>query len=167
METELINRVANSQLITINLEDFLSNLPVVVFDIKDQLYMGLMLKEGDFRSFLKAHDWQQYADKAVTITCTTDAIVPTWAYMLVATYLSPVAKFIYFGTEADLQQQMLKHNLDTLDIEQYRDQKVVIKGCFNKSVPVWAYVDLTKRLTGVAQKIMYGEPCSTVPLYKR
>lgn len=167
MEAELKNRVASSSLITINLEDFLLKFPVVVFDIKEQLYMGFVLKENDFRTYLKTHDWQQYAGKAVIITCSTDAIVPTWAYMLVVTYLVSIANFIHFGVEETLRLSYLRHQIDTFDIEPYRDQKVVIKGCANKDVPVWAYVELTVRLTGVAQKIMYGEPCSTVPIYKR
>lgn len=167
MEAELTNRVANSTLITINLEDFLPTIPIAVFDLKEQLFMGLVLKEADFRSFLKTHDWQQYWEKAVAITCSADAIIPTWAYMLVVSYLVPVASFIHFGTAETLPQDYLRHQLNNLVVEPYKDQKIVIKGCANKAVPVWAYLVLTQKLTGVAQKIMYGEPCSTVPIYKR
>ena len=129
--------------------------------------MGLILREKDFREFVKAHDWAQYAGKNVAITCTEDAIVPAWAYMLIANKLSPYAKEVVFGDAAVLETVLFERAMAKLDVEQYRDQRVVIKGCGDTEVPVSAHVELTRKLTPVAKSIMFGEPCSTVPIYKR
>ncbi len=164
---EIENKVANSSLITLNLEEMLDEAPQQLIDIKEQLYMGLMLKEKEFRDFIKTHYWQQYKDKNVAITCSTDAIVPTWAYMLVANKLSGIAKNVVFGTLETLQQVLFETSINALDLTPYKDQRVVVKGCSDKPVPVSAYVAITAKLTPVVKSLLFGEPCSTVPVYKR
>ena len=129
--------------------------------------MGLMLKEKEFRDFVKTNDWSQYQDCYVAITCSADAIVPTWAYMLVGAKLSGIAKTVVFGNSDLLEFSLYKAAIDRLEMEDYRDQRVVVKGCSKRPVPVSAYVYLTEKLTPVVKSIMYGEPCSTVPVYKK
>jgi Protein of unknown function (DUF2480) len=167
METEFINRVANSALVTLNLEEFIHPGERVIYDIKENLFHGLMLREKDFREFLKNHDWTQYTGQNVAIICSADAIVPTWAYMLLASKLEPHAHRYIFGDLFALEQALFHDALAAIDIEEYRDAKVVIKGCGNLPVPTAAYVEVMHRLLPVASSVMYGEPCSTVPLYKR
>ncbi|MGA0556073.1 DUF2480 family protein [Larkinella sp. VNQ87] len=168
METqEIVNRVAKSGLVTLDLEDYYHAGERVVYDLKDNLFMGLILKEKDFREFLKAHDWSQYAGKNVAITCSEDAIVPTWAYMLLTLYLEPHAHLIVFGSLEDLEEKLYFDAIARINIEDYRDARVVVKGCSKVPVPTAAYVEVARRLRPVAQSIMFGEPCSTVPLYKR
>jgi hypothetical protein len=161
------NKVDKSGLITLNLEDFYLKGERVVLDIKDQLFQGLILREKDFREFVKDHDWQQYLDKYVAITCTVDAIVPTWAYMLIATSIEPYAKRFVFGDLKVLETVLFLEQLKELDVNQYKDERVIIKGCNKYPVPESAYVELARLLRPVAKSIMYGEACSTVPLYKK
>ena len=164
---EIVNRVSKSKLVTIDLEDYLQDSAEVVgIDISDQLHMGIVLKESEFREFIKEKDWGQYKGKAVAIYCSTDAIIPTWTYMLLAIALSPYAVKVFFGREEKLREALLEEAIDAIRVEEYRDAKVVIKGCSVQAVPVSAYVKLTEKLTPVVKSIMYGEPCSTVPLYK-
>ena len=163
----LVNRVANSSLITINLEDYFPDIPISEFDLKDYLFQGLILKEKEFREALKAHDWVQYEDNHLAVFCSTDAIVPIWAYMLVATSAKPFAKSIFQGTPEELLKKLYTQALDRLTFEQYQDQRIVIKGCSDKPVPPAAYLEIAARLQPYAQSIMYGEPCSTVPIFKR
>lgn len=163
----LVNRVANSPIKTINLEDYFPKQDVVVFDIKDYLYMELMLKEKDFRTALKAHDWDQYGGKVVCVYCSTDAIIPMWAYMLVATYLNGKAHDVYQGSRDAYIQNYYREQIRQLPVDGYLDKPVVIKGCSDKPVPAAAYMELTLRVQAVAKSIMFGEPCSTVPVYKR
>lgn len=167
METEIVNRVASSPLITINLEDFYHPGERVVFDMKECLFMGLILKEKDFREFVKTHDWAQYAGKNVAITCTADAIVPTWAYMLVADKLQPFAHFFTFANLEGLENALFQQALANFDAAEYTGKPVVIKGCFDKPVPPGAYVEITRLLAPHVKSLMYGEPCSTVPIFKR
>ncbi len=167
METEFVNRVANSSLVSLNLEDFIHPGERVVYDIKDNLFHGLMLREKDFREFIKTHDWAQYAGQNVAIICSTDAIVPTWAYMLLATKLHPHASRYVFGDLFALEQALFHDALTALNVEEYRDAKVVIKGCGHLPVPTAAYVEVVRRLLPVASSVMYGEPCSTVPIWKK
>jgi hypothetical protein len=164
---EIINKVAQSGLITFNLEDYYDKNERVVFDIKECLFMGLILREKDFREFVKTNDWEKYRDKNVAITCTADAIVPTWAYMLIAGKLSGIANYYFFGDLNNLENSLFQKALSGIDIESYRDKKIVIKGCGNLPVPINAYVEISRLLLPVANSIMYGEPCSTVPVYKR
>ena len=163
----LINRVAGSGLITLKLEDFFPEGEVAVFDLKDYLFMELILKEKDFREALKQHDWQQYQDKILLVFRSTDAIIPVWAYMLVATYAQPYARDMFQGTQEAFYQAAFLRALGSFDPRAYADQRVVIKGCSDKPVPAAAYLELTKLLRPYAQSILFGEPCSTVPIFKR
>jgi len=164
---EIVNRVANSSLVTFDLEALYTPGIRVTYDIKDHLFQGLILREKDFRDHIKSHDWSDYQDKFVCIVCTADAIVPTWAYMLLAVALKPYAKKIFFGPEEELEKGLFHEKLADIDWEQYRGAKVVVKGCSDVQVPVSAYVEATSQLSSVAASVMYGEPCSTVPIYKR
>lgn len=167
MEKPLVNRVAQSSLKTVNLEDYFPAGDIVSFDMKDYLFMEMVLKEKDFRVSMKEHDWSQYDDKHLAVHCSTDAIIPVWAWMLVTTNARPYAKNIFMGTEALFIQQHYIDVLGQLDYSVYNDQRVVVKGCSDRPVPPSAYLELTKHLTPVAKSIMYGEPCSTVPIYKK
>ncbi|GAB3324076.1 DUF2480 family protein [Larkinella ripae] len=168
METELIvNRVAKSGLVSLDLEDYYHPGERLVYDLKDNLFMGLILKEKDFREFLKSHDWSQYAGKNVAVICSEDAIVPTWAYMLLTIHLEPHASTVVFGSLPDLEEKLYFDAIARINIEDFRDSRVVVKGCSNVPVPTAAYVEITRRLRPVVQSILFGEPCSTVPLYKR
>ena len=167
IQENIVNKVAQSGLVTLDPASFYPQGERVVYDIKDNLYMELILREKDFRDFVKNHDWTQYRDKNVAITCTADAIVPAWAYMLIANRMAPYAREVVFGDTAVLETVLFEKAMAGFDAEQYRDQRVVIKGCGDIDVPVSAYVELTKQLTPVAKSIMFGEPCSTVPIYKR
>lgn len=164
---EIVNKVAQSALTTIDLEQYYPQGETVVFDMKDHLFMELILKEKDFRAALPALDWEIYRDKNVAITCTADAIVPLWAYMLVASYLEPVAKFYAFGDAEFVHKTMYLKNIAAIDPAQFQDQRIVVKGCGDKTVSEAAYVEITRVLRPVAKSIMYGEPCSTVPVYKK
>ena len=164
---DFINRVAQSALVTLNLEEFIHSGERVVYDIKDNLFQGLMLREKDFRAFVKDHDWSQYDGQNVAVICSADAIVPTWAYMVLAGKLQGHAHRYVFGDLAALEQDLFHEAIMGIDAEQYRDAKLVIKGCGEKPVPTYAYVAIMQKLLPVASSIMYGEPCSTVPLYKR
>jgi len=166
LENEIVNKVANSGLITIDLEEFYQPGERVVLDIKPLLFHELILKEKDFREFIKNEDWANYKDKFVAITCSNDAIIPTWAYMLLTVSLEPFAKKIVFGNLETLETVLYTEKLSQFNIQQFKDAKVVIKGCGNLPVPKNAYVELTRLLRPIVKSMMYGEPCSTVPLYK-
>ena len=167
MSEEIVNRVANSGLITFNLEDLFPEGERVLYDIKDNLWQEIALKEKDFREFVKEHDWSQYQDKYVAIYCSVDAIVPTWAYMLLTIKLAPFAKKVVFGGLNELENVLFDEALSKVNTDDYIDARVVIKGCSGKAVPASAYVRITEILQPVAKILMYGEPCSTVPLYKK
>jgi hypothetical protein len=167
IQENIINKVAQSGLVTLDPASFYPSGERVVYDITDNLFHGLILKEKDFREFVKEHDWTQYQDKNVAITCTADAVVPAWAYMLLANRMAPYAKDIVFGDAAVMETVLFDKAMAGTDLEQYRGQRVVIKGCGDTEVPVSAYVELTKRLTPIVKSLMFGEPCSTVPIYKR
>lgn len=164
---ELVNKVAQSGLITLDLEDFFPKEAISAFDIKEFLFRGLILKELDFRAALKAHDWSAYKDKTVAVFCSTDAIIPQWAFMLVGTYLSAQTTEIYFGTTEDVEQKLFLLNLKNIDATKYIDEKIIIKGCGTKTVTGEAYLEITKKLQPVVKSLMFGEACSTVPIYKR
>jgi hypothetical protein len=167
MDTPLINRVADSGIITLNLELFYPKFKIQGFDIKDFLFMELVLKEKDFRLALKELDWEKFRDDIVLIYCSTDAIVPVWAYMLISSHLTGVAQEIYSGSKSEFLTYHFIKVLDQIDYSQYDEKRVVIKGCSDKPVPPSAYAYLTEKLKPHAQSIMYGEPCSTVPIFKR
>lgn len=167
MTGAITNRVAESGIITLNLENYFPKDKVVVFDLKDYLFMGLILKEKDFRETLKTLDLGSYQNKIVALTCSADAVIPMWAYMLVAGILQPVAKEIIFGNEEFANSSILLKNISTIDSSEFIDKRVVIKGCGEVPVPEAAYIEVTKLLRPVAKSIMYGEPCSTVPVFKK
>ena len=167
MENELLNKVSESALVTINLEDYYPKEEVAVFDLKDYLFMGLILKEKDFREALKILDLAPYTAKEVAVTCSADAVIPMWAYMLVASVLQPVAKEVVFGTEEEIKKQLLLSNISALPANEFADKRIVIKGCGDLPIGEAAYLLATKILRPVAKSIMYGEPCSTVPIFKK
>ncbi len=167
MENEIINKVANSTLVTFDLQELSPDEMLAEIDLKEILFQELILREKDLRDFIKAHDWEQYRSKNVSIYCSNDAIIPTWAYMLLGVALTPVANKVVFGNRDVLLTTLFKEKLDRVDWEKFRDAKVVIKGCSDVHVPESAYVEATIRLRPVAASIFYGEPCSTVPLFKR
>lgn len=167
MEEVFVNKVAESGLITIDPAGFLPAGETVIFDLKSFLFMGLILKEKDFREALKATDWETYRDKNVAVTCSADAIIPVWAYMLIASYLEPVARNLVMGNEQELQKQLFLKNLAAIDLQQYVDKKIVIKGCGDIAIGDYVYMEITRLLRPVVRSIMYGEPCSTVPIYKK
>ena len=167
MSEVFVNKVANSGLITLDLEKFLPVVETATFDLKDHLFMGLILKEKDFREALKNLDWSVYQDKNVALICSVDAIIPMWAYMLVTSYLQPVAKNVFAGSEAEMQKHLFLKNMAAINPEEYTDQRVVVKGCGDIPIDNFAYTEITRILTPVAKSIMYGEPCSTVPIYKK
>jgi len=167
MEDAIINKVAQSALVTLDLEKFYPSGEVVTFDVKDYLFMELILKEKEYRETLKSLDWSIYENKNVAITCSADAIIPLWAYMLAVAYLQPFAKDIEFGTADEAFKILFLKNLQQIDPKEFEDKRVVVKGCGEKKIPENAFVEITKILRPVAKSIMYGEPCSTVPIYKR
>lgn len=166
-EKEIVNRVASSSIRTFDLEELYVPGERVLLDIKDQLYQGMILREREFREYIKTHQWQAYAGKFVAVTCSVDAIVPTWAYMLLASVLEPVVRSVAFGDLEDLEVKIFYDALARIDWQQYKDAKVVIKGCSKVEVPTAAYIEATSRLRPLAASIMFGEPCSTVPVYKK
>jgi hypothetical protein len=167
MEEPIINKVAASALITLNPEEYYPKGEMVLFDLKEYLYMGMIIKEKEFREALKNVDWEKYRDKNVAITCTADAIIPVWAYMLATSYLQPVAKEVVVGNEKELFRTLFTKNLMQINPQDYAGKKIVIKGCGETPIEEYVYAEITRLLRPVAQSIMYGEPCSTVPIYKK
>ena len=165
MEQEIRNKVDESGLKQFDLESLYQPGDRVLFDMKDWLFEGLILKEKDFRERIKSHDWNFYRDKFVAVTCSADAIVPTWAFMLAAAQLEPVARKVIAGDLKKLEEVLFHDAIHKMDADDFRGQKVVIKGC-SDHVPLSAYVDLTEFLRPLVKSMMYGEPCSTVPVYK-
>ncbi len=167
MEKEIVNRVAQSKLVTFDLEELYPEGRRVVLDIKDWLYEGFILREKEFRKSLEDHDWATYKDAYVALTCSTDAIVPGWAFMLVASKLAPYTKKVVVGSLEDLETSLYQNILENLDVSEFKDLPVIIKGCSNKPVPENAYIMAMSKIQQVAKSVMYGEACSAVPLYKK
>jgi hypothetical protein len=167
MGETIINKVTESGLVTLDLEQYYPREEVMLFDFKDFLFMGLILKEKDFREALKKLDWEIYKDKNVGVVCSADAIIPPWAYMLAGSYLQPVAKDVVLGDEKEIRKTIFLKNIQKIDVNQFSDQRIVIKGCGETPIGEFAYMEITKLLRPVAKTIMYGEPCSTVPIYKK
>ena len=167
MSEAIVNKVANSGLITVDLEKYLPKDDIMTFDLGDHLFMGLILKEKDFREALKNLDWSIYQDKYVAITCSADAVIPAWAYMLVVTYLDSIAKDSYVGTAGEMQKHLFIKNIAAIDLNEFAGQRIVVKGCGDVNIESFAYAEITKVLQPAVKSIMYGEPCSTVPVYKR
>ncbi len=167
IQENIVNKVAQSGLVTIDLAKYAPTAPIIIYDIKENLFHGLILKEKDFREFIKTHDWSQYAGKHIGIVCSADAIVPTWAYMLLTNKLVEHALSVHFGDEDSVRQDLFEQELGRLDYSVYQDERIVVKGCGDIYVPESAFVTFTAQLSKVAKSIMYGEPCSTVPVFKR
>ena len=167
MSEQFVNKVAESGLITIDLEKYIPKGENMLFDLKEYLFMELILKEKEFRASLKETEWENFRDKNVAIVCSADAIIPVWAYMLVASYLQPVAKEIVMGDAQELEKKLFIQNIDAININEFADKRIVIKGCGETPIADFAYMEITKRLLPVVKSIMYGEPCSTVPVYKK
>lgn len=167
MSEEIVNRVINSGLKTIDLDDFYAPGERVAFDVANLLFQGLILKEKDFREFVAVHDWSQYSSKNVAVFCSADAIIPSWAVMVLITKLQPIAHLVIFGTLDELEHKLFADALASIDLSSYKDAKVVIKGCGTHPVPAYAFAELTRLLTPYVSSLMYGEPCSTVPVYKK
>jgi hypothetical protein len=164
----IVNKVAESGIITLDLANYIpKDEELMSFDLKPFLFREMILKEKDYRSELQTHDWSQYVGKQVAIHCTVDAIIPVWAYMLAANYLQPVAKYVYFGSVEELKKELTVKSIEQIEADEYTDKRVVVKGCGDTPIPDAAYVAVTNKLRPVAKSIMYGEPCSTVPIYKK
>ncbi len=167
MAEEIINRVAQSKLVTIDLEDYYPAGERVLFDISDWLMEGLILREKDFRKYVAENDWSQHQGQYVSLTCATDAIIPAWAYMLISVHLTPFVEKVIIGTFEQLETAIYQDIINNLDVAAYKDKPVIIKGCANKPIPDNAYTMMTAKLHNVAKSVMYGEACSSVPLYKK
>jgi hypothetical protein len=163
---EIINKVSQSALLTLDLEQFFPEEKLRIFDLKPFLFMELILKEKDFRAALLATDWSVYKDEIVGVYCSADAVIPVWAYMLVTSYLQPVAKEVFLGDEISILREIITRRIKAVDPKEYTNKRVVIKGCGEKPIGDFAFLEITKLLRPVAKSIMYGEPCSTVPVYK-
>ncbi len=167
MTDPIINRVANSALQSIDLDDYFPLAERISFDLKDLLFQGLIIKEKEFRLFVSEHDWSQYQDKDIAVFCSTDAIIPSWAIMVLAAKFQPFAHQIVFGTPEELEKTLFMAAIATIKAESYKESKVVIKGCGKHPVPAYAFAELTRLLMPYVSSLMYGEPCSTVPVYKK
>ncbi len=164
---EIVNRVQQSGLISMDLADFKPTKALVELDISEQLWQGLVLKEKDFRAWVKDTDWSVYSNKAVYVHCSVDAIIPTWAYMLVGSRLQDHEAHFVIGSKKDLEKQLILDRIQSEPLDNYVDGRIIIKGCADIADPAYAMTELVKHLQPVAKTIMYGEPCSTVPVYKR
>jgi len=163
---EIINKVAQSGLYTLDLEEYYPKEEIVVFDLKPLLFMEMILKEKEFRAALQSIDWTQYQGKIVAVTCTVDAIIPAWAYMLVAVQATPYVKDIFLGDRATVLQELFLARLRAIDITEFTDKRVVVKGCGDLSVGGFAYLEIARRLRPIVKSILYGEACSNVPIFK-
>jgi hypothetical protein len=164
---EFVNKVAESGLITIDLENWYPKGEIVVLDLKDYLFMGMIVKEKEFRDSLKKTDWEIYRNKMVSVICSADAIIPSWAFMLVASYLQPVCKELALATPDEMRKQVFLRNIQSINSMDYKDQRVIIKGCGDTPIGDFAYLEITRILRPVVRSLMYGEPCSTVPVFKK
>ena len=167
MESTIVNKVAESGLITLDLEKYIPQQEIVSFDLTPFLFRGLILKEKDFRDSMQSEDWSKYSGKAVAVFCSAEAIIPAWAYMLVSVMLSGIANSVYAGTPEELEKSLFLENLKKIDTAEFQDKRVVVKGCGDKQIGVFAYLEITRLLQPVVKTLMYGEPCSTVPVYKK
>lgn len=167
MSDLIVNKVAESGLITLDLETYAPKAELETFDLKPFLFMELILKEKDFREAMKNLDWSVYQDKAVAVACSVDAVIPVWAYMLVASSLEPIAKTVYLGTADEMKKHLFLEALGKIDMSAFDDKRVVVKGCGELPIGDFAYLEITRLLRPHAKTIMYGEPCSTVPVYKK
>lgn len=167
MAEEIINRVANSKLVVVDLEDFYPRGERITLDISEWLYEGMVLREKDFREKANHHDWSRYFNTYVALHCSTDAIIPGWAYMLLSLHLAPFALKVIVGNLETLENVIFTEIIQNLECKIYQDKPLIIKGCARKPIPENAYVLLAQKLRPYARSIMYGEACSSVPLYKK
>ena len=163
---EILNRIKNSKLVSIDLEEFYPQGERIAFDIKDWLYEGIVLKEKDFREYIKNHDFSKYKDAFVALYCSSDAIIPSWAYLLVSVHLTPYTKRIVVGDLSTIETVLYTEIIEKMDASLYKEKHVLIKGCTGKPIPDNAFVQLAQKLADVATSVMYGEACSNVPLFK-
>lgn len=164
---EIVNKVKKSGLVQLDLADFKPKTPIQLIDLKENLWQGLALKEKDFRAFVKEHDWSQYEGKVIGVHCSADAIIPTWAFMLVISKLQQASVQAYVGDKSVVERELVQQNIDAINLDEYQDAKLIIKGCADIADPAFTMSELSKKLQPVASSIMYGEPCSTVPVYKK
>jgi hypothetical protein len=167
MADELVNRVAASGLETFDLADYYPKQEIVDFDLRDWLFHGLILKEKDFRENIEKHDWSVYSEKIVNVYCTTDAVIPVWAYMLITVKLTGIAEWIFAGNRTEMLKAWYAKELRNLNIDDFKQKRIVVKGCGDVPVPEEAYLEITRLLLPHVKSIMYGEPCSIVPVYKQ
>lgn len=167
MSEEIKNRVAESGLITLDLEQYLPTIEIVPFDIRSFLFMDQILREREFRDKLLVHEWDMYEGKHVAVYCSVDAIIPAWAYMTIAVHLAPVAESVYQGETTEMKKDLVIGSIRKLDPVEFQDKRLLIKGCGDKAIDAYAYLEITLRLINAAKTIMYGEACSAVPVYKR
>lgn len=167
MSGEIINRVANSKLITLDLEDYYPAGKRVILDISDWLFQGFILKEIDFRESVKNQDWTQYQDNYVAVICSSDAIIPSWAYLLISASLTPYANKFVIGDLELLENFIFQDIIANIPLDKFKNAPVIIKGCSEKNIPNSAYAHMTQRLVPVVKSLMFGEACSSVPLYKK
>ena len=167
MSDEIINRVAQSGLSTLDLEDYFPKEEIVVFDLKPMLFREIILKEKEFRAALQEVDWSGFRDKILAVTCTADAIIPSWAYMLVAVQAAPFVKEVVLGDRETALRDIFLRNIRGIDVEAFADKRVIVKGCGDLSVGGFAYLEVARRLQPVVKSMMYGEACSNVPVYKK
>lgn len=163
----IVNRVEQSGLIQFSLEDYYPKAPRTLIDLKEQLWQGLILKEKDFRNYISTHNWENYRGHYVAVTCSADAVIPVWAYMLVSAALQPFVQKVVMGSLVDLEKAIFHDIVAGIDVKQFTDQRIIIKGCSKYPVPHAAYLDIVQKLRPVAKSIMYGEACSTVPVFKK
>lgn len=164
---EIVNKVAQSGIITLDLEQLIPEKEEALLDIKDQLFQGLILKEKDFRAWVKENDWSGYANQRVAVYCSTDAIIPTWAYMLITAALAPYTSDVYFSKPEGFHALIAERELQPVNASDYTDKRVVIKGCGHREISEHAFVVLSAKLLSEVKILMFGEPCSTVPVYKK
>jgi hypothetical protein len=167
MNEPIINKVKNSGLITLSLDDFIVNEPIKELDLANQLWQGLVLKEKDFRGFIENNNWSEFKNNHAAIYCSADAIIPRWAYMLVTAALQPHALSIHFGKKNEVLNQFALKQISEMDVNLYTDARVILKGCSNYELSENVYIAISNKLLPVVKTLMYGEPCSTVPIYKK
>ena len=167
MSDEIVNKVANSALITIDLTDYAPKETIAILDVKDFLFEGIILKEKAFRNTLKEFDFSVYTDKIVALYCSSDAIVPMWAFMLLTSYLNNSASKIHFGTKEEVFQKIFSDNIDAIDATEFENKKVIVKGCGQVPLTEALYIAITKKLQNTVSSLMFGEACSAVPVFKK
>jgi len=164
---EIVNKVKDSGLIQLDMAEFKPTVPILGIDLTEQLWQGLVLREKDFRSWISTQDWSVYENTAVYLFCSSDAIIPTWAYMLIGSELSKFSVYFLVGSKIDLEKRLIEREIQNLDLSKFKDQRVIVKGCSDIPNPDFASTALVAHIRPVVKSLMYGEPCSTVPIYKK